>query len=193
MIADARPTTSPVEGVLLFGEGGLGPARRAGQAVGRARGDRADRAALSAAGRPVAAELGRFPRLRDVRWVQDEPRNMGAWPFMSRSRLLGQVEGRVSLPLTGRHPPGQLGALRSPAPGSSSIVSFSTTPSPRSSGVRVYFTDRGIEELEHRRGDEEVTLAWLADRMRDFVDINPEFEVPVERLATWLARIDDAD
>ena len=29
--------------------------------------------------------------------------------------------------------------------------------------------------------------------MRDFVDINPEFEVPVERLATWLARIDDAD
>ena len=57
----------------------------------------------------------------------------------------------------------------------------------------MYFTDRGIEELEHRRGAEEVTLAWLADRMRDFVDLNPEFEVPVERLATWLARIDDAD
>jgi hypothetical protein len=57
----------------------------------------------------------------------------------------------------------------------------------------LYFTDRGIEELEHRRGDEEVTLAWLADRMRDFVDLNPDFEVPVERLATWLARIDDAD
>jgi hypothetical protein len=57
----------------------------------------------------------------------------------------------------------------------------------------LYFTDRGIEELEHRRGDEEVTLAWLADRMRDFVDLHPEFEVPVERLATWLARIDDAD
>jgi hypothetical protein len=57
----------------------------------------------------------------------------------------------------------------------------------------LYFTDRGIEELEHRRGDEEVTLAWLADRLRDFVDLNPEFEVSVERLATWLARIDDAD
>ena len=26
----------------------------------------------------------------------------------------------------------------------------------------MYFTDRGIEELEKRRGDEEVTIAWLA-------------------------------
>jgi len=57
--------------------------------------------------------------------------------------------------------------------------------------VGVYFTDRGIEELEKRRGDEEVTLAWVAARLRDFVDINPEFEVAVERLATWLARDDE--
>ncbi len=55
----------------------------------------------------------------------------------------------------------------------------------------MYFTDRGIEELLTRRGDEEVSLAWLADRFREFVDLNPEFEVPVERLATWLARVDD--
>ena len=57
----------------------------------------------------------------------------------------------------------------------------------------MYFTDRGIEELERRRGDEEVTLAWLADQFRTFVDLNPEFEIPVERLATWLARLDDDD
>jgi hypothetical protein len=57
----------------------------------------------------------------------------------------------------------------------------------------VYFTDRGIEELAERRGDEEVTLAWLADQLRTFVDLNPEFEVPVERFATWLARLDDDD
>lgn len=55
----------------------------------------------------------------------------------------------------------------------------------------MYFTDRGIEELEKRRGEEEVTLAWVADRLRAFVDINPEFEVAVERLATWLARDDE--
>jgi len=55
----------------------------------------------------------------------------------------------------------------------------------------MYFTDRGIEELERRRGDEEVSLAWVAERLRDFVDINPQFEIPIERLATWLAREGD--
>ncbi|MCW2566103.1 MAG: hypothetical protein JWN54_200 [Mycobacterium sp.] len=55
----------------------------------------------------------------------------------------------------------------------------------------MYFTDKGIEELAERRGEETVTLAWLADRLRTFVDLNPDFEVPVERLATWLARADD--
>jgi hypothetical protein len=57
----------------------------------------------------------------------------------------------------------------------------------------VYFTDRGIEELEARRGEETVTLTWLAERLQTFVDLNPEFEIPVERLATWLARADDED
>ncbi len=55
----------------------------------------------------------------------------------------------------------------------------------------MYFTDRGIEELEARRGDESVTLAWVAEQLRTFVDLNPEFEIPLERLATWLARLDD--
>ncbi|HET8616534.1 MAG TPA: DUF6104 family protein [Actinomycetales bacterium] len=55
----------------------------------------------------------------------------------------------------------------------------------------MYFTDRGIEELEARRGDEHVSLAWLSARLAEFVDLNPEFEIPVERLATWLARLDD--
>jgi hypothetical protein len=56
----------------------------------------------------------------------------------------------------------------------------------------VYFTDRGIEELADRRGDEQVSVEWLADRLRAFVDLNPEFEDAVERLASFLAR-DDAD
>ena len=57
----------------------------------------------------------------------------------------------------------------------------------------MYFTDRGIEELQARRGDEEVTFAWLAERLVEFVDLHPDFEVPVERLDTWLARLDDED
>ena len=57
----------------------------------------------------------------------------------------------------------------------------------------MYFTDRGIEELANRRGEEEVSLSWLAEQLSAFVDLNPEFEVPIERLATWLARLDDED
>ena len=57
----------------------------------------------------------------------------------------------------------------------------------------MYFTDRGIEELTTRRGDEDVSLAWLGERFQEFVDLHPEFETPVERLATWLARLDDED
>jgi Family of unknown function (DUF6104) len=57
----------------------------------------------------------------------------------------------------------------------------------------MYFTDRGIEELVARRGEEEVSLAWVADRLQEFVDLHPEFEIPVERLATWLARLDDTE
>jgi hypothetical protein len=58
----------------------------------------------------------------------------------------------------------------------------------------MYFTDAGIEELDDRRGDEQVSMSWLAERLRDFVDLNPEFETAVDRLASYLARLDsDAD
>lgn len=55
----------------------------------------------------------------------------------------------------------------------------------------MYFTDRGIEELSGRRGEERVTLEWLAEQLRVFVDLNPDFEIAVDRLATWLARAED--
>jgi hypothetical protein len=57
----------------------------------------------------------------------------------------------------------------------------------------MYFTDRGIEELAERRGQEQISCEWLAERLREFVDLHPEFETPVERLATWLARLDDEE
>jgi hypothetical protein len=57
----------------------------------------------------------------------------------------------------------------------------------------MYFTDRGIEELVERRGAETVTLEWVGEQLRTFVDLNPEFETAVERLATWLARDDEDD
>jgi hypothetical protein len=57
----------------------------------------------------------------------------------------------------------------------------------------MYFTDRGIEELVERRGEETVTLEWLGEQLRNFVDSHPEFETPIERFATWLARDDEDD
>jgi Family of unknown function (DUF6104) len=55
----------------------------------------------------------------------------------------------------------------------------------------LYFTDRGIEELDDRRGEEQVSIGWLAERLRDFVDDHPEAEATIERLASWLARLDE--
>jgi hypothetical protein len=55
----------------------------------------------------------------------------------------------------------------------------------------MYFTDRGLEELEERRGADRVTLGWLAERLREFVDLHPDAESPVDALASWLARLDD--
>ena len=42
-----------------------------------------------------------------------------------------------------------------------------------------------------RRGEESVTFSWLAEKLTEFVDLHPEHEAAVERLATWLARGDD--
>lgn len=57
----------------------------------------------------------------------------------------------------------------------------------------MYDTDRGIEALEQQRGETEVSLAWVAQRCREFVDLNPEFEVAVDRLTGWLAATDEEE
>jgi hypothetical protein len=57
----------------------------------------------------------------------------------------------------------------------------------------VYATDRGIEELLERRGEESFAVPELAERLSAFVDAYPEFETAVERFATFLARDDNLD
>jgi hypothetical protein len=54
----------------------------------------------------------------------------------------------------------------------------------------MYFTDRGLEELEERRGEDRITLGWLAERLREFIDLHPDAESPIDALASWLARLD---
>jgi 2-oxoglutarate dehydrogenase E1 component len=58
--------------------------------------------------------LGRYPNLEEVFWVQEEPRNMGAWTFL-RPRIKYSIEGRWPLYYIGR--PRQ----SSPAEGSSAL------------------------------------------------------------------------
>lgn len=55
----------------------------------------------------------------------------------------------------------------------------------------MYDSDRGIEELLRRRPAEEFTVEWLADHLRAYVDLHPDDENAIERLATWLARDDE--
>ncbi|PZS17145.1 MAG: hypothetical protein DLM57_08990 [Pseudonocardiales bacterium] len=58
----------------------------------------------------------------------------------------------------------------------------------------MYFTDRGIEELIERRGEEQVSIEWLGERLQRFIDAHPDFDMPIDRFATWLARaVDDED
>jgi 2-oxoglutarate dehydrogenase E1 component len=48
----------------------------------------------------IKAELARYPAASDVLWVQEEPANMGAWPYMGLKLpgILGRPVGPVSLP-----------------------------------------------------------------------------------------------
>jgi 2-oxoglutarate dehydrogenase E1 component len=113
VIGDADVTASSVERVLLC----------SGKITWELRAERQKRSDTRTAIVPVeqlyplaateiATELNRYPSLREVRWVQDEPRNMGAWPFMAlnlRPHLDGRPLSVVSRP-----------ASTSPAVGSAS-------------------------------------------------------------------------
>ena len=37
----------------------------------------------------------------------------------------------------------------------------------------MYASDHGLEELARRRGEEEVSLAWLAEQLRTYLDLHP--------------------
>jgi 2-oxoglutarate dehydrogenase E1 component len=49
----------------------------------------------------LADALKAYPGATDVVWVQEEPRNMGAWPFL-HERLAGLLAGGQKLHYVGR-------------------------------------------------------------------------------------------
>ncbi len=51
----------------------------------------------------LTAELGRYPGVEEITWVQEEPANMGAWPTMALKLpgIAGRGVGVISLPASG--------------------------------------------------------------------------------------------
>src|SRR5580693_674344 len=51
----------------------------------------------------LSAELGRYPGVEEITWVQEEPANMGAWPTMALNLpgIVGGGVGVISLPASG--------------------------------------------------------------------------------------------
>lgn len=49
----------------------------------------------------LTALVQRYPNLREIVWAQEEPKNMGAWDFVSwrLEKLLSEIDGHASIPL----------------------------------------------------------------------------------------------
>ena len=54
----------------------------------------------------------------------------------------------------------------------------------------MYFTDRGIEELVERRGEESVTLEWVGDQLKNFADgMDPDVEAFTATVEEMVSRL----
>ena len=177
-------------GAARLGQGRLRPRGRADQAGGHADRDRAGRAARSGAGCEIAEELALYPeadvlgsrtshatRARGRSWPSTSPRR---WRSTARPGRSGSCRGWRPPPLPPAHTRSTMSSRRTSSPPPSTADRL-VLHGPRDRGAR----------RPARRGGGLVRLARRA--ATDFVDLNPEFETPVERLATWLARLDDDD
>ena len=54
-------------------------------------------------------------------------------------------------------------------------------------------TSNGVERLRNNRGDQEVTFADVADHLEDFVNRHPDSRETVEKLASFIAGVEDVD
>ena len=134
--------------------------------------------------RQLAAVLDRYPNAEDVRWVQEEPANQGAWPYygLELPREAPGPAGPVhpGLPAADGGPgrrlvqgargraagTGQQGVRGTEREACRSRARYRATSGRGRRGssatglaslAGVYFTDRGIEELVDRRGEEQVS------------------------------------
>jgi 2-oxoglutarate dehydrogenase E1 component len=88
-------------------------------------------------GEDIAAVIEGYPNLREIIWVQEEPKNMGAWTFME-SRLRKLVDGEISIGYIGKPP------RSTPAQGSASFHK-------REHAAIIRQAFKGVEESEEAR------------------------------------------
>ena len=138
----------------------------------------------------LAAELARYPDADDG--------HLGAGGAGQQGRLADHgaaaARGRSGRAVSRGLAAGQLRAGRgfgAPSTRPSTGSWSQTALAPGANDVLHRPRHRGARSSGGARS--EVSLAWLAERLREFVDLNPEFEAAVDRLATWLARLDDED
>ncbi len=105
----------------------------------------------------IRAEIAKYPNLKAIRWVQDEPRNMGPWPHYQLN-VWPELDLTVE-PITRPRPRRRRSARSSATPRSRRRSSTRRSSRRAAGGTRllsratgVYFTDRGIEELERAPG-----------------------------------------
>jgi 2-oxoglutarate dehydrogenase E1 component len=87
----------------------------------------------------IAAVLDRYPNVEDVVWAQEEPKNMGAWTFVS-PRLRGAVGNATPIRYVGRPErasPAE-GYLSAHTATQAAIVEESLTLGPRPSALGVH-------------------------------------------------------
>ena len=215
VLGDAGVNGTPLDagcgqaGAALLGQGLLRPVPGPGRARHHRHRDHPDGADLPAAGGRAQGGAGAVPERRGLRLGAGgagQPGRLvvrGAQP----ARAPGGRTPAADLPPGRRRSGGRLGqdARRRAGGAGRGRRCRARNRSDRTGGAPLrrgapcydprimYFTDRGIEELVERRGEETVTLEWLGEQLRTFVDMNPEFETPIERFATWLARDDEDD
>ena len=54
-------------------------------------------------------------------------------------------------------------------------------------------SSNGVERLRNKRGDQAVTFADVADHLEDFVKRHPDSRQTVEKLASFIAEVEDVD
>ena len=147
----------------------------------------------------IKAEIARYPNLKAVRWVQDEPQNMGPWPHYQLN-VWPRASTRTVEPVTrpASSSPSVGTAKRHTEEQKALIAAAFDEPSEPSAPTSSTTTEPGRRVLHRPRHRGARASAGVTRRSpwpgspsgsRSSPTPTRSSRPPVERLATWLARL----